>query len=350
MFTFIALVIFNFNIAGTIKFINKNQKFDFTEYKINNDAYVSLSEVSDKLNFTVSYNRSLHKLSFTYKGSTVLLSPILEAVNLKGQTFFYKKPLLFTKGKFYLSTLLLKEKLASLIFDIKPFKNTLLIDPGHGGSDFGATVVFNNKKVYEKDIVLNFSLLLKNKLEAKGYEVILTRNSDTKIDLKDRIDKSNFENALAFVSIHANFSDINKEAKGFEVYYLSEKANDAYSNLVANFENNVFIKSNSANDDNVNDILKSMFLSAHILESTKLAYSISTQNRGANNRGVKKAPFYVLAGTAMPSVLIELGFMSNTEDIKSLLSKEWNINLSKLVSDGIALYLDNLLRSKEDEV
>lgn len=349
MFIVLTLLIFNFNLAGTIKFINKNQKFNFTEYKIKENSYISLNELSNKLNFKVSYNRSLHKLSFNYKGSTILLSPILEAVNFNGANYFYKNSLKFFDGKFYVSTPLMKEKLAAVL-DLKLFKNTFLIDAGHGGLDLGATVTYKNKKIFEKDIVLNFTLLLKELLEAKGYEVILTRAKDEKVELKQRIDKSNFENALAFVSIHANFSETNSDAKGLEVYYLSEKAGDANSNLVANFENNVFLKNKSTNDDNVDNILKSMFLSSHIAESTKLAYSISTQIRGTSNRGVKKAPFYVLAGTSMPSVLIELGFMSNEEDLKNLLNKNWNMDMGKLIAEGIAVYLDNLVRSKEDEV
>lgn len=346
----IIILILSSIFSNSLKFIDINKnKIQLKTYEINELSYVSLGEISKKLNLKINYNRVLHKLSFSYKRNIVLLSPITNTVIVNSNAYEYKKPLMFVNGKFYLCSSFLVEKL-SPIFDLVLFRNIVFIDPGHGGTDNGALSYLNKKKILEKDIVLNFSLLLKDKLIKKGFEVELSRTKDKNIELKKRIESANSINALSFISVHANFSKTNSEASGFEVYYLSEKASDTHAHIVAIAENNVFDKETISKDAGVGEILKSMFLSAHINESTKLAYSISTRLEKLSNRGVKKAPFYVLAGTSMPSVLIELGFMSNTSDLKNLLDKNWLNKVTESVAKGIALYVDSLIRSKEDEV
>jgi len=338
-------IILNFYLllANSLSFVNKNEIISFNEVKLDEKSYLSLNDISSKLSFKINYNRVLHKLSFSYKEHIVLFSSITDDIIINSKLIPYKNAIKFIDGKFYIDTDLFIDYFTKL-FNINYLNNLIVIDPGHGGQDEGAKIA--SKKVYEKDIVLNFSKILKEKLIKKNLKVILTREKDELIDLNKRIEIANTYKAQAFISVHANFSKDNNEAKGFEVYYLSEKASDTHSHVVAIAENEVFKDQNISRDEHVASILKSMYLSSHIEESTKLAYSIySETNKITNTRGVKKAPFYVLAGTYMPSVLIELGFMSNSEDLKNLSNNKWLNKLAESVADGIDNFMKKNYRS-----
>ncbi|MCX6112739.1 MAG: N-acetylmuramoyl-L-alanine amidase, partial [Proteobacteria bacterium] len=192
-----------------------------------------------------------------------------------------------------------------------------------------------------KELTLDFSKYLGDILNKQGYEIKYMRdNNDTKLSLKERIDKANTSGAKIFISIHANSSATDKTAKGVDIFYMSEEAEDNYSKIVAQQENKFFEKQKA--DDDAGNIINSMLVNGHIKEGAKLASEISAKLSDKNiNRGVKKAPFAVLSGPTMPSILIEIGFMSNSEDLKRIASPSEMKSLASKIASGINSYLSS---------
>jgi len=215
----------------------------------------------------------------------------------------------------------------------------IVIDPGHGGKDPGGKIIFGMK---EKDINLSvarelYSLLKKE----KKFDVILTRNKDEFIALNERSKIANDFGADIFISIHANASK-NKKEKGFEIYFLSEKATDPWSAEVADYENAVVSFENDNFDYSPAAIvLHSLARNEYINEGSKIAAYISKEyerNTPFINRGIKQAAFYVLRGTYAPGVLIEMGFMTNSQDQKKLSDHSVHKKIAKAIYEGILKY------------
>ena len=201
---------------------------------------------------------------------------------------------------------------------------TVVIDPGHGGIDAGAV---GPTGVMEKEINLAIAQKLATLLSAKpGLEVILTREDDRFITLAERTAIANGSSADLFISIHTNAS-LGKVASGIETYFLSFDATDDDASRVAAFENRVvkFEETEEAGDetagtnDNLQLILWDMTQTEFLHESSLMAEivqeGLQTVITG-NARGVKQAPFIVLIGTAMPAILVEVGFITNPKEEK----------------------------------
>lgn len=218
---------------------------------------------------------------------------------------------------------------------------TIVIDPGHGGRDPGA---ISSSGIREKDINLAIAKKIKAHLQNNGVKVILTRDSDRFISLWKRAHMANEKMADFFISIHANAAR-SKYVKGIEVYYLSEAVDDmarataAAENVVLQYENSSF--NTKGFETSVGTTLGDMLYKENRAESIELAESISegmSKALGVKNRGVKRAKFYVLKGARMPSVLIEIGFLSNRSEAKRLKDPYYQKKLAKAVVDGILLY------------
>lgn len=200
---------------------------------------------------------------------------------------------------------------------------TVVIDPGHGGKDPGAV----HGRLKEKNITLAIARELKKLLMRDGrFDVILTRESDKHLELEDRTGISNAVFADTFISIHVN-SSRSKSTKGIEVYYFS-KVFTKHALKVAARENGIPLSKLTEKDL----LLFELSSTYKYDESRHLARTI------ARRLGAKKAqgaPFYVLAGSQAPSVLVELGFISNPEDRKRLTSLRYRKNFAKKIYLGI---------------
>jgi len=215
----------------------------------------------------------------------------------------------------------------------------IVIDPGHGGKDPGGKIIFGMK---EKDINLNVARELYSLLKKEEkFDVILTRNKDEFIALNERSKIANDFGADIFVSIHANASK-NKGEKGFEVYFLSEKATDPWSAEVADYENAVIsFENNNFDYSPAAILLHSLARNEYINEGSKIAGYISKEyekNTSFVNRGIKQAAFYVLRGTYAPGILIEMGFMTNSQDQKKLSDRKIHKKIAKAIYEGILKY------------
>jgi len=228
----------------------------------------------------------------------------------------------------------------------------IVIDPGHGGHDTG-TIGPNGLE--EKDLVLEVGRRLGKLLETRlGAEVVYTRKDDTFIPLETRTAIANQQRADLFISIHANSSH-DAAARGVETYYLNFTSSaDALE--VAARENAVSEKSIYE----LQDLVKKIALKEKIEESREFAADVqqslhsglSVKNPGLRNRGVKKAPFIVLIGANMPSILAEISFVSNPGDEHRLQTMEYRQKIAESLYRGIAKYVDGLsgvkLASKVD--
>ena len=218
----------------------------------------------------------------------------------------------------------------------------IVVDAGHGGHDTG-TIGPNGLE--EKDLVLDVALKLGKLLEDKlGAEVVYTRDDDTFIPLETRTAIANKEQADLFISIHANSSG-DPTARGVETYYLNFTSRaDALE--VAARENAVSEKS----IHELQDLVKKIALKEKIGESREFASDVqrslyaglSAKSPSLRNRGVKKAPFVVLIGANMPSILAEISFVSNPDDAKKLKTNDYRQRIADSLYKGVSRYVNSL--------
>lgn len=218
----------------------------------------------------------------------------------------------------------------------------IVLDAGHGGKDCGAKV----GKVCEKTLTLAISKKTAEILKKRGYKVFVTRNSDKYLSLTDRTKIANDKNADIFISIHANALDKKsknyKNANGIETYFLST-ARSERARKVAELENkddievmNHFSKLSFLNSINSQRLLASNKLAIDV-QSGMLINARKTYKKTLDG-GVREGPFWVLAGALMPSVLIEVGYMTNDTDLKRLQIPDYQNALARGIADGIDGY------------
>jgi len=217
----------------------------------------------------------------------------------------------------------------------------IIIDPGHGGKDYGAPGYL--KGVHEKDVVLQIARRLAKKVRQElKCEVFLTRNRDEYLTLEERTAIANTKNADLFISIHTNSHKDNR-AYGIETYFLN-LATDDDAIRVAAMENATSTK----NISDLQTILFDLMQNAKINESSRLAGYIQSTlvnhlktkryNR-IKDKGVKQAPFYVLLGAQMPAVLVETSFISNPRECKRLVDPQYQERLCEAIILGIRQYI-----------
>jgi N-acetylmuramoyl-L-alanine amidase len=217
----------------------------------------------------------------------------------------------------------------------------VVIDPGHGGHDPGA----KTKGLTEADLVLDVALRLEKLLSKQdGFEVVLTRRVDTFVPLEERTAIANREGADLFLSIHANAST-NSAARGVETYFLNLTANPD-AEMVAAREN----AASSRSMNQLPDIVKAIALNNKIHESRDFASMIQSSlhsqlqkaDGNVKNLGVKQAPFMVLLGATMPSVLAEISFITNRQEAANLKTERYRQRIAEALYAGVLRYQQSL--------
>jgi N-acetylmuramoyl-L-alanine amidase len=218
----------------------------------------------------------------------------------------------------------------------------IVIDAGHGGHDTG-TIGPNG--LLEKDVVLDVAKRLGRLLETRlGAEVVYTRRDDTFIPLETRTAIANRERADLFISIHAN-SSRDSDARGVETYYLNFTSSPEALEVAAR-ENAVSEKS----IHELQDLVKKIALKEKIEESREFAGDVqeslygglALNSSGIRNRGIKKAPFIVLIGANMPSILAEISFVSNPTDERKMETSEHRQRIAESLYRGVSKYVNGL--------
>jgi len=214
----------------------------------------------------------------------------------------------------------------------------IVIDAGHGGHDSGTIGVDG---LQEKDVVLDVALRVGKLLhERLGAEIIYTRSDDTFIPLETRTAIANKAQADLFLSIHANSSS-DSSARGVETYYLNFTSQPDALEVAA--------RENAVSDQSIHqlsDLVKKITLKEKIDESREFASDVESNlysglergNGGLRNRGVKKAPFVVLIGANMPSILAEISFVTNPKDAEQLRQPEYRQRVAESLYKGVAKY------------
>lgn len=217
----------------------------------------------------------------------------------------------------------------------------VVIDPGHGGHDHGAT---SPSGLTEKELVLDVAKRLGTLITRRmGSEVYYTRTEDEYVPLEERPQIANAKKADIFISIHANSSPV-RSAAGAETYYLSFTTSRAALEVAA--------RENASSDLSIHDLrdlIQKIALKDKVEESREFAAKlqsslnkVTSTNTAAKNRGVKKAPFVVLIGASMPSVLAEIGFLSNSREEALLRRSEYRDKIAEALFQGLAHYADTL--------
>jgi len=220
---------------------------------------------------------------------------------------------------------------------------TIVIDPGHGGKDPGTA----NRALglYEKELTLDIAKRLKTLLEKHPeYTVMLTRDRDRYMTLEERTAIANSKKGDIFISIHLN-SAPRKSARGIESYYLS-MTTDSWAMQVAALENKINGKSIGQMDSIVEQIVKhakiseskafTEFIQSNLVKGLRKTYNT------IDDLGVKKAPFFVLAGARMPAVLVEVSFLSNHNEGKRLKTSAYRYSIAEGLYAGIISYIKSL--------
>jgi len=329
-FSLFALVIFSTYAANDISLLDNSKKTGVNIY------WDSLSESG-------MLEKNDHHLSFKSGDGLVILDGvkmmITDAPELKDNTIFVSKKFIDDSETFFSQ----KSEL--------PFKvGAILIDAGHGGKDPGAlkTYKINGKNVTirEKDITLRVAKMLGEKLRSAypNKQIILTRNNDVFLSLGERTDIANGvkvgENeAVLFISVHVN-SSLNKNSSGYEVWYLSP-----------GYRRTVLDKSSMEDDTSLFPILNSMMEEEYTTESIMIAKFIMDGLQGqigkeSSARGIKAEEWFVVKNSNMPSVLIELGFVSNEKEALLLNDDKYLKKATLGIYNGIAAFITHFERSQ----
>ncbi len=224
----------------------------------------------------------------------------------------------------------------------------VVIDAGHGGCDSGA--LCDSKK--EKDLVLQITKKLKKEFSNEGYRVHLTRGDDSFLTLSQRTRIADKKDAKVFISIHANaISDQSRfdKVEGVETYFL-QKTRDEKSQRIAARENASVLCGTDKLSQEV--IIDSVLNGPKIIQSHKLAIDVqnhmmkhlNSEYDDVKDGGVRPAPFYVLVGASRPSILVEIGYITNSKERNRLFTSDYQEKIAEGIVEGVNRYLDNRKR------
>ena len=324
--------VYSFDISGKYKYTIP------TKLEINNIDNISVNDNKDSVNIKIS-NKEKTKITYSLASKELIININNQSVNTNTSTPVVNKKESI-KSNEIASTI--PSSISSSIETSSKGKNKIIVlDAGHGADDVGA--VGPNKR-YEKVVNLNVTKYLATLLKQRGYTVYLTRNNDTFIKVMDRTILANEKNADLFISIHTNAVPKEKaeEIDGIETFFLSP-ARSERAKRVAELENKTDIRemSNSSKDVFLESLNRPRITASHkfaidvqagILQSTRSKY------KDVKDSGVKEGPFWVLVGAQMPSILVELGFISHPTESKRLYDKAYQQLLANGIANGVDSY------------
>ncbi|MFA5255117.1 MAG: N-acetylmuramoyl-L-alanine amidase [Candidatus Omnitrophota bacterium] len=299
------------------------------------------------------------------KNGKIVLRPGSDRILVNGEERRLSSPVVLANGAVFVPVTFVRNVLG-LIVEIRPAAEkdfekippvcvpgrysikSIVIDAGHGGKDPGA--IGRRLHIKEKNLTLSIAKKLKRILEDNGIRVIMTRDSDEFVSLPERVRIANSSGADLFISIHINASR-SRSMNGFECYYLSEATNDNARALEA-FEN-ATLKTDEGtvveHSGNLDKTLWDMKLTENRRESAQLASDICNavdNSLVARNRGVKTARFYVIKLTRIPSVLIEIGYLSNKFEELKLRDDGYINRVVDVIAKGILAYKNKYERTE----
>jgi len=345
---------------------------------IGGDRYVSLYDLTGRLGVEHSYDIYLGRGTLYYRNHVAVYTTGYSCMLIDGRLEKDTIPVVRRDGDVLLPLSLAKSTIDSFLEDREAIArgNTLIIqelrgpaikrdsekipekrdritfiiiDPGHGGKDPGA---IGRGGIKEKHITLSISRYLVTSLKSrlKGISIHLSRNNDRFIELAQRADMGNNKlkkntNGI-FISVHVNAS-LSTRISGFETYFLSQNPTNEEARNTAALENNVIVLEDEAlRKKKYGDIeyIEARMITTQIQkESSMLAASVQKGLDGKiklfKSRGVRKADFYVLRGSLMPAVLVEVGFITNAREAQYLLKNDYQKNIAQGIALGVAQFI-----------
>ena len=322
---------YTFDIDGKYKYIPS------TRLNIDNIDNISVNDNKSSVSIVIS-NKINPKITYTIAPRELVINIISNSTAMSNDKKKIEDNIKADKN----IPMALPPSISAQITNAPKSRNkTIVLDAGHGGDDVGA--VGPNKR-YEKVINLNVTKYLAAILKQRGYNVYLTRNSDFFIKVMDRTVLANEKNADLFMSIHTNAVPLEKanEIEGIETFFLSPARNER-AKRVAALENKSDIRemSNSSKDAFLESLNRPRITASHkfaidvqagILQSTRSKYKDITDS------GVREGPFWVLVGAQMPSILVELGYISHPIEGKRLYDKDYQQLLANGIANGVDSY------------
>ncbi|MFH1504838.1 MAG: N-acetylmuramoyl-L-alanine amidase [Candidatus Omnitrophota bacterium] len=296
--------------------------------------YIDIESFCEKYNFEYHFDTIDDVLRISSRDGEikVLLNSLVASFN--GPVFYLKKAPVYFKGKIFLPRQLEKIVSSKSFTSFKPLFSveTIVIDPGHGGKDPGAISASGFK---EKTVNLKVSKYLKEKLEKQGFKVFLTRTEDVFLSLQERIDIAQKYNADICVSIHANANHSSK-VEGLEIYYLSPLQVNSRERSAKIAETESFRGKNITFDAKA--ILWDMLIDKNYsfsVEFSNILY-FNFKNLGFKTKPPKKACFYVLKYARTPSVLVEMGYLTNQYEEKALRQQHYQKQIAEIIALSIS--------------
>lgn len=323
---------------------------------INGTRYVTAEAIAELYNADYHWDPITKKAVFTkddkvakmmVDSNLVLLDNKVQLID-KNIEFYHGTPVIpYTFTYRALAPFFKEEYIESIVPTARisglPIRN-VIIDPGHGGKDPGAV---GRSGLREKDVALDIAKRLKSILKTQGVNVTLTRESDEFVSLGQRAAVANRENADFFISIHTNASR-SRWISGVEVFYLSEAIDESQRSLSAAENYNLNLRENYSGK-NTAAILWDLIYKENRRSSIDLAelicYSLS-RDLAQRNRGNKPAQFYVLKGTNIPAVLIEVGFISNRKEEERLRERSYREKIAQAIAAGLTQYNQRFARRR----
>lgn len=323
-------------------------------YSLNGTVYYPLAPICKMRSIDWQYDTFSRQIYLTRENHEVKLSIGQDIAIVDGRSMNIGKPVELFNGMVVIPEVL-KERVVDSLFTHRFLSDDkasvqkisikkIVIDPGHGGKDPGA---IGRTGLREKDVNLDVAKRLAKILKSQGVEVVLTRSSDIFVSLARRVDIANKSNADLFISIHSNANRA-RSLNGFEIYYISPRVGDsnraltsAKSTPLGYSEQSALLKSNI----NIKAVVWDMIHTYNRAESIELANSICKNvGRDLNTKilGVKDARFYVLKGVDYPSILIEIGFLSNRQEERQLRNSFYRQQIAESISQGIIGYAREL--------
>ena len=323
--------VYSFDIAGKYKYTIP------TKLEINNIDNITINDNKDSVSIRIS-NKENAKITYSLAPRELIITVNNQQLNSNVETVVPNKKEVSTTKE---TPLNLPDSISSIKSEPKTKNKVIVLDAGHGADDVGA-VGPNNR--YEKVINLNVTKYVGAILKQRGYTVFLTRNNDTFIKVIDRTVLANEKNADLFISIHTNAVPKEKanEVDGIETFFLSPARNER-AKRVAALENKTDIREMS---DSSKDVFLESLNRPRITASHKFAIdiqagilqSVRSKYKDVKDSGVREGPFWVLVGAQMPSILVELGYVSHPIESKRLYDKAYQQLLANGIANGVDSY------------
>lgn len=336
-FFFLTVFIFAVFFTSASRSVAQDKFVKWEEVKHNGKPYVTLRNIKDFYFFKkITFGRNITLESGEFK---MVVKVGSHECRLNGVLFVMSNPIVAKNGRYLMHHTDLVKLIdpvlrPAYIANAKAF-NTVVIDAGHGGQDAGAVGVFSKEKIY----ALNVAKQLRDKLQAKGYKVVMTRDSDVYVSLKNRVNIANrFPNAI-FISIH--FNSAHSKAHGIETFTVSPVG-------VPHIGRGVRARDFRAVPGNVAD---SASIALATAVHSRSLLDLNDPKRGNDfkmfDRGIKRARFNVLQGIKIPAILVEGGFLSNRTEAAKVHSSAYQQTLSSAIARAVDIYRNSILRRNQ---